>query len=91
MQSLGILSYFPRDTEKVKIHRIKEEVIDKTRPWWYFDGATNGEPKRSGVGGLIFIYDYHWFSFKYVLGLDSNIFAELSALRLLLWLAKEKG
>ena len=39
--------------------KITEEVIDKIRPWRHFDGASNGEEKKCGDGGLILIYDYH--------------------------------
>ena len=67
------------------------EVIDKSYPWGYFDGSAAGDPKLCGAGGLIFITDQHYFSFKDGLGFGSNNFAELLGLKLLLSLSLENN
>lgn len=40
-------------------------------------------------GGYFFLYVQHWFSFKASIGKRTNNYVELSALRLLFWLAEE--
>ena len=74
----------------MKIRSIIVENIDKTYPWGYFDGFAAGDPKIYGVGGMVYIFDENYFSFKAVLGTGTNNFAEISALKLLLTLAREK-
>ena len=64
--------------------------IDKTYPWGYFDGFAARDPKICGAGGMIYIFDEHYFSFKAGLGTGTNNFAEICALKLLLTLAMEK-
>ena len=61
--------------------------IDKTFARGFFDGSTVGDPKLCGARGMLFLSDAHFFSFKAGLGMGSNIFAELCALKLLLFLA----
>ena len=56
----------------------------------YFDGSTAGDPKIYGVGGMVYISDEHYFSFRAVLGTGTNNFAEICAFKLLLTLAREK-
>ena len=54
--------------------------------WW----STAGDPKICGDGGTIYISDEHYFSFKAGLGIGTNNFVEICALKLLLTLAREK-
>ena len=75
----------------VRIRFIVVEEIDKSYPWGYFDGSATGEPKLCGVGGLIYITDQHFFSYKVGLGSSSNNFAELLSLKLLLSLSLDKN
>ena len=63
------------------------EVIGKSLPWGYFDGLAAGEPRICGAGGLFFIADDHFFTFKAGLGSGTNNFAELLGLKLLLTLS----
>ena len=42
--SLGLLSSYPLDTSVLKTRIITEEVIDKTKPWGFFDGSASGKP-----------------------------------------------
>ena len=60
------------------------EVINQNVPWSYFDGTTWGVPRVCDVGGLLYLFENHWFSFKVGLGHGSNYFTKLSPLRLLL-------
>ena len=89
--SLGMLSSFPQHMRVVSIRSIVAEEIDKSYPWGYFDGSTTGEPKLCGVGGLIYITDQHFFSYKAGLGSGSNNFAELLGLKLLLSLSLDNN
>ena len=59
------------------------EEIDKSYAWGYFDGFAAGDPMICGAGGILFISDNHYVSFKAGLGLGTNNYAELCALKLL--------
>ena len=67
------------------------EVIDKTFAWGFFDGSAARDPIFSGAGGMLFLSDVHFFSFKAGLGVGTNNFAELCALKLLLLLARRNS
>ena len=67
------------------------EVIDKSFAWGFFDGFVAGEPKIYGAGGVLYIPDEHYFSYKARLGLGTNDYAELCALKLLLYLARRNS
>ena len=56
----------------IKTRLVVEEIIDKTFPWGYFDGATIGEHRSCGVGGVIYIFEDYWNKFKVGLGEDTN-------------------
>ena len=71
----------------VSIRTIFVEVIDKTFAWVFFYGFAVGDPKVCGAGGMLFLSDVHFFSFKAGLGLGTNNFVELCAFKLLLILA----
>ena len=88
--SLGLLSSYPLDTATLKVRIIIEEVIDKTKPWGFFDGSASGSPQVCGAGGILFLKYDHYFTFKAGLGEGSNNFTELYALKLLLTLALDK-
>ena len=88
--SLGLLSSYPLDTTVLKIRIITEEVIDRTKPWGFFDGSAFGNPKVCGAGGILFLKDDHYITFKAGLGVGSNNYVELSALKLLIILALNK-
>ena len=74
----------------MKIRIITEEVIDRTKPWGFFDGSTAGNPKVCGAGGILFLKDDHYITFKASLGVGTNNFAELYSLKLLIRLALKK-
>ena len=85
---LGCLNSFPQD-KIIRIRQVEAEVIDKTYPWGYFDGLASGDPKICGVGGVLFISDDHFYTFKAGLGFGTNKYAELIGLKLLLTLSLE--
>ena len=73
----------------VSIRSIFVEEIDQTYAWGYFDGSAAGDPMICGAGGILFISDSHYVSFKAGLGLGTNNYAELCALKLLLRLSRK--
>ena len=81
----------PQKSSVASIRTIFVEVIDKTFAWGFFDGFAAGDPKICGAGGMLFLSDVHFFSFKASLGLGTNNFAELCALKLLLFLARRNS
>ena len=87
---MGLLSSYPLDTTVLKIRIITEEVIDRTKPWVFFDGSTSRNPKICGAGGIRFLKDDHYITFKAGLGEGTNNFAELYALKLLISLSLKK-
>ena len=78
----------PHDSAMVKIRSIFIEFIDKSFAWGYFDGSAPGVAKICGAGGMLYITDEHYFSFKAGLGLGTNNYAELCALKQLLTFAR---
>ena len=74
----------------LKIRIITKEIIDKSKPWGFFDGSVAGDAHLCGTGGILFIKDDHYFTFKAGLGIGTNNLAELCALKLLLTLALDK-
>jgi hypothetical protein len=87
--SLAILSSFPQESGTVKIRNIQEEEIDITRPWGFFDGASQNN--RCGGGAILFLSESHFFSMTFGLGEGTNNFAEQMSLKLLIAFAIEKG
>ena len=70
---------------------VVNEHIDKASPWGYFDGSAAGVPQICGAGGILYISDEHFFTFSVGLGLGTNKFVELLALKLLIILALRQG
>ena len=69
------------ETVDLKIRIISEEFIDRTKPWGFFDGSAMGIPKVCGARGILFLKDDHFITFKASLGVGSNNYAELFALK----------
>lgn len=88
-QSLSILSSFPQSTGRIQGRQIHEAEIDKSRPWGYFDGASQNN--RCGGEGIFFLSDSHHFSTTFGLGMGTSNFAELMSLKLIIAFAIEKG
>ena len=78
------------ETVVLKIRIISEEVIDRNKSWGFFYGFALGNPKVCGAGGILFLTADHYITFKAGLGVGTNNFAKLFALKLLLSLALKK-
>ena len=89
--SLGLMNNLPQSFPVVSIRTIFVEEIDKTYAWGYFDGSAAGDPMICGAGGILFISDIHYVSFKAGLGLGTNNYAELCALKLLVRLTRKNN
>ena len=80
-QIVVIIQHF-WEPEKLHKHRlVREELIDKTLPWGYFDGAS--QDRQLSCGGGRFLFKSESFHFSVGLGRGSNNYAELMTLRLL--------
>ena len=76
--------------QKVQEHRIAPKigkhrtatapVIDKSTPWAFFDGASQGDPAIGGAGGVICLSDSKKITFKVGMGRATNTKVELMAL-----------
>ena len=75
----------------MNIRMVVNEHIDKASPWGYFDGSAAGVPQICGAGGIQYLSDEHFFTFSAGLGLGTNKFAKLLALKLLIILALKQG
>ena len=84
-----MLKNLPQSLSVVSIRSIVMEEIDQYYAWGYFDGSAAGDPMICGAGGILFISDRHFVTFKAGLGLGTNNFAELCALKLLLRLTQK--
>ena len=81
-QSLAMLNLFPRMRPPQKINRlVREEVIDRSKPWAYFDEEAESNVEKGDVGGLIYRSEDHYFKFVNGLGSSTNNVAELKALK----------
>jgi ribonuclease HI len=87
-KSIAILSSLSTPVERVKTRQFQEEDIDKTKPWGFFDGASQNNTCEGG--GILFLSDSHYFSLTFGLGMGTNNYAELMSLKLLIAFAIEK-
>ena len=88
-QSLSIPSHFPRTKEVPTLRVRQQEDIDFTKPWPYFDGASQNSNYGGGV--VLHFSENHCFHLKMGLGIGTNNYVELLALKLLLLFSREKG
>ena len=88
---LGLLNAYPLDNRVVNIRMVVMEQIDKSAPWGFFDGSAAGIPQTCGAGGILYLSDEHFFTFSAGLGLGTNNYAELLALKLLIILDLKQG
>jgi ribonuclease HI len=65
--------------------------IDKSVPWSFFDETWKRNSNISSVECLLYFSHSHFIKFKAWIGLRSNNYAELQALRLLLKCAKDQN
>jgi hypothetical protein len=77
---------------KVKFPReIRHLQIDMSKTWGFFNCASERNPGKCGVGGIMFLSRHHSFSFSCGLGFGSNNMAEVKAVLLLVEIALEKA
>jgi hypothetical protein len=67
-KAIGILSHFPRENDGVAIWHIQVEEVDKSYPWGYFDGVAQGDLMSCIGGGVLYLFDSHFFHLKSSLG-----------------------
>jgi hypothetical protein len=67
-QGLSILSHFPQEKDIPAIHIIQPELIDRSSPWAYFDGASQNENQQCGGGVVLYLSAEHFFKIKMGLG-----------------------
>lgn len=65
--------------------------MDSTRPWAYFDGASQNNNQLCGRGALLYLSESLFFKLKMGLETGTNNYARLTSLKLLLLFAGEKG
>ena len=90
-QGIIILEHFPQAKDSPPMIIVREEQVDKNVPWYFFDGASQNNGLACGGGLVLFLSDSHFFKLNMGLGFDSNNYAELMALKLLILFAREKG
>jgi len=88
-QSVGIFISLPEHLRAANQRRIMEVEIDHSRPWAFFDGASQNNVCGGGV--VLHLSDSHSFILSMGLGEGSNNYAEIMSLKLLLIFALEKG
>ena len=74
---------------KSKEKKTKERIqvppeINKTVPWAFFDGASQGDPPLGGSGGVLYFSDKHKMQAKFAPGHCTNNKAQLVALCMIL-------
>jgi len=89
VQSVGIFKSLPEHLRAAKQRRVLEVEIDQSRPWAFFDGASQNNV--CGGGAVLYLTASHYFTLSMGLGAGTNNYAELQSLKLLLIFALEKG
>ena len=90
-QIVAIFLHFKEPEKTLKIRNVREELIDKTLPWGFFDGASQDQRLHCGGGGVLYKSNSHYFHFSVGLGRGTNNYDELMTLRLLLLFTLEQG
>jgi len=89
VQSVGIFKSYPEHVRAAKQRRVLDVEIDQSRPWAFFDGASQNN--ICGGGAVLHLSASHYFTLSIGLGAGSNNYAELMSLKLLLIFGLEKG
>lgn len=88
-KSISILVAYPQKSKKPKVRNLSIVEIDKSRPWGFFDGASQNN--LCGGGALLYLSDDHFFKIAVGLGEGTNNHAEILSLKLLLAFAIEQN
>jgi ribonuclease HI len=62
---------------------VVEELVDHSKPWAYFDGASKNEGQICGEGVVLHMLASHSYNLKMGLGQGTNNFVEMMALKIL--------
>jgi hypothetical protein len=81
---------FPHSAHKPTNNTHSDINIKHDHPWYFFDGATQGDPSLGGEGGRLYLSKSHYISFLARLGLATNKISKLMVLNLLLQLSRER-
>ena len=88
---LAIAAHFIAVEKPPRIREIRQEPIDKSFPWGYFDEAAQGDPISCGARAVLYPTEEHSYRLKWGLGDGTNSKAKLLALYMLLIFSHEKG
>jgi hypothetical protein len=72
-QALSILSHFPQEKSCPAIQIVCAEQIDQSKPWDFFDGASQNDNQICGGGVVLFLNSHHSFHIKMGLGGEQTI------------------
>jgi len=89
VNSVSISSAFRQKPRSIRTKNLSIVEIEKSRPWGFFDGASNNN--LCGGGALLFLTENHYFKISIGLGEGSNNYAEILSLKLLLVFAIEQN
>jgi len=89
VKSISISSAFRQKPRPVRTKNLSIIEIEKSRPWGFFDGASQNN--LCGGGAVLFLSDNHYFKIAIGLGEGSNNYAEILSLKLLLAFATEQN
>ena len=88
-KGLDVLSYFPQSRNTPRPRIIVPKQLNKNIPWAFFDGASQN--LTCGGGATLYINQNHYFKISMGLGVETNNYAELLNLKLLLCYAIERN
>jgi len=83
LRSATLQENFPFSGSPPHSQKISKVVIQKACPWDFFNGATQQDSFIGGLGGILYLSNSH-FSFSCNIGLASNNFVRLFALKMIL-------
>jgi len=89
VKSISILAAFPQKSNAPKTKNLSIVEIDKSRPWGFFDGASQNN--LCGGGALLYLSKDHYFKMAIGLGEGTNNYAEILSLKMLLVFAIEQS
>ena len=70
--SVAIANHFLASQSPPRVRLPVQEIIDKSFPWRYFDGAAQGDPSMCGAGAVLFLEEGHFFRARWGLGEGTN-------------------
>ena len=52
-KSYGIFKAFPLPVTNIYVSSLTDPCVDESFPWDFMDGTSQGRPKTSGAGGIL--------------------------------------